>query len=74
MDKKLHVSDWFADVLDPAQLDYAAKDVEFLPELLRRLLRQLKERGTLHLAREAFAYLPTKVILDAKIGSDVYGY
>jgi ribonuclease D len=74
MDKSIAVSNWFAEELDPLQLVYAAKDVEYLPELLRLLLRQIKQQDKMHLVRKAFEYLPTKVILDLKIGRDVFGY
>lgn len=41
MNKQLAVSNWFVDDLTPAQLEYAAKDVEYLPELLRNLERDI---------------------------------
>lgn len=37
MDKSIAVSNWFAQNLTQAQLDYAAKDVEYLPPLLKCL-------------------------------------
>lgn len=74
MDKNIAVSDWFAKTLDQKQLEYAAKDVEYLPELLRQLLRQLKKEQLLHLAHKAFDYLPTKIMLELKLGADIYAY
>lgn len=74
MDKTLAVSNWFARELKPEQLDYAAKDVEYLPSLLVSLETQLKTHGLLKMARKAYNHIPTKVMLDLKGYSDVYGY
>lgn len=76
MDKSLAISNWFADDLTPAQLDYAAKDVEYLPELLKFLERGIikKDRGLLSPLMAAYQYLPTKVMIDLKVGRDVFAY
>jgi len=74
MDKTLAVSNWFEPELSPAQVEYAAKDVEYLPELLRKIELELSEAGLLHLARKAMAHIPTEVILQAKNYKDVYSY
>lgn len=47
LDKKTAVSNWFAAELSQAQLSYAAKDVIYLPDLLRRLERAIVEKDPL---------------------------
>lgn len=74
MDKTIATSDWFADTLTPEQLEYAAKDVEFLPPLLHSIEQQLQDRDLLNLAYAAYQHLPTRVLLDLKVGRDVYSY
>ncbi|HTH22430.1 MAG TPA: ribonuclease H-like domain-containing protein [Nitrososphaeraceae archaeon] len=73
LDKTLAISDWFAPDLSTEQLDYAAKDVEYLPLLLGQLEYILRQRRKIRLVRQAYAHLPTKVILDMRVG-DVYSY
>lgn len=76
MDKSIAVSDWFVDELTPEQLDYAAKDVEYLPELLRFLERGImnKDRGLIGPLMQSYHYIPTRVITDSKVGRDVFMY
>lgn len=74
LDKTLAVSNWFADDLSPAQLDYAAKDVEYLPEILRRLEVDLGKLRMLRQFRRASNYIPIKVDLEIKNVGDIYGY
>lgn len=74
LDKSLTVSDWFAPELSPEQLDYAAKDVEFLPELLRLLEVQLAKIRKVKLARKTMANVPTYVMLQLKNYDDIYSY
>lgn len=74
MDKTLAVSNWFEPELSTAQVEYAAKDVEFLPELLKKIELELSTAGLLHLARSAMQHIPTEVILQAKNYKDVYAY
>lgn len=73
LDKTLAVSDWFADTLSDAQLEYAGKDTEYLPALLSVLEGKLASisRNKLYRARAAYQYLPTKVALDLE-GVDEY--
>ena len=73
-DKKLAVSNWFADVLSPEQVEYAAKDVIYLPDMLQRLEKELSKIGMLRVARNAYKHIPTKVALDLKKISDIYEY
>ena len=75
MDKTLAISDWFAEDLSEAQLDYAAKDVEFLPALLRNLEKELAGARKIRLAREAMKHLPTNTVLQVKgFQDDIYSY
>lgn len=74
LDKTLAVSDWFTDDLTQAQLDYAAKDVEYLPEILRRLEVDLARLRILTLYRKTSNYIPTKIELEIKRIDDIYRY
>lgn len=74
LDKTLAVSDWFQEELSQAQLDYAAKDVEYLPEILRRLEVDLARLRMLTLFRKTSNYVPTKIELELKKFDDIYGY
>ena len=64
LDKHQQSSDWGAETLSPAQLDYAAADVLHLHALRDRLLDMLRREGREALARECFAFLPTRARLD----------
>lgn len=74
MNKELAVSNWFAPELSEEQVAYAAKDVEYLPELLKQLQKPLRRLGLISELNKAFALLPRKAMLDAKVGGDIYGY
>jgi ribonuclease D len=74
LDKTLAVSDWFADDLSEAQLAYAAKDVEYLPEILRRLEVDLSRLRVLTLFRKTSNYIPTKIELELKKFDSIYEY
>jgi len=74
LDKRLAVSDWFAEELSPAQLDYAAKDVEYLPEILRRLEVDLAKLRLLTLFRKTSNYIPTKIELEIKKIDSIYDH
>jgi ribonuclease D len=62
--KQQQSSDWGADTLTPAQLDYAASDVLYLHRLREALVAMLMREGRLELAEACFAFLPTRAILD----------
>lgn len=64
LSKQQQSSDWGAESLSDAQLEYAASDVLYLHDLKRHLDRMLKREGRMALADSAFAFLPTRVILD----------
>ncbi len=64
MSKQQQSSDWGADTLTQAQLDYAASDVLHLHALKDQLDLRLAREGRLELARACFDFLPTRAALD----------
>ena len=51
------LSDWSQRPLSDSQLDYAANDVVYLPEMYRRIVQELDEKGRLHWLDADFAEL-----------------
>jgi ribonuclease D len=76
MSKQQQSSDWGADKISEAQLDYAAADVLYLHDLKRHLDRMLKREGRMALAEACFAFLPTRVDLDLMGwgGEDIFAH
>lgn len=64
LSKQQQSSDWAAEVLSPAQLEYAASDVLHLHEMRAKLDERLRREGREELAQDAFAFLPTRAKLD----------
>ncbi|MBB3997624.1 ribonuclease D [Aureimonas pseudogalii] len=64
LSKQQQSSDWAAETLTPAQLDYAASDVLYLHDMMGVLLKRLEREERLDLARASFDYLPTRAKLD----------
>ncbi|MAK65122.1 MAG: ribonuclease D [Maricaulis sp.] len=64
MDKQQQSSDWGAEELSPAQLDYAASDVLHLHALRDRLTAMLVRENRMELAKACFDFLPTRARLD----------
>jgi ribonuclease D len=62
--KQQQSSDWGADPLSHAQVEYAASDVLHLHALRERLDAMLAREGRSGLARECFAFLPVRAELD----------
>ncbi|NND20644.1 MAG: ribonuclease D, partial [Silicimonas sp.] len=62
--KLQQMSDWGADTLTDAQLDYAASDVLFLHQLKNKLDERLAREGRADLAEAAFRFLPIRARLD----------
>lgn len=62
--KQQQTSDWGADRLSAAQLDYAASDVLFLHRLKAELDQRLAREGRTDLAEACFRFLPTRARLD----------
>lgn len=64
LSKHQQSSDWAADELTDAQLDYAASDVLYLHQLQRVLTARLFREGRYELAKSCFEFLPTRADLD----------
>ncbi|MBR9826793.1 MAG: ribonuclease D [Alphaproteobacteria bacterium] len=64
MNKQQQSSDWGADTLSQAQLDYAASDVLHLHELRAKLTSMLEREGRMEMAKACFDFLPTRADLD----------
>ncbi|MCD7058542.1 ribonuclease D [Pelagibacterium xiamenense] len=64
MSKQQQSSDWGADTLSQAQLDYAASDVLYLHDMRRHLDRMLTREGRAEMAQACFDFLPTRAKLD----------
>ena len=62
--KQQQMSDWGADTLTPAQLDYAASDVLYLHKLREGLNVRLEREGRMEIAQACFDFLPTRAQLD----------
>jgi len=62
--KQQQSSDWGAEKLIDAQLDYAASDVLYLHDLKRHLDRMLEREGRAELAQKCFDFLPARAELD----------
>ena len=57
-------SDWAAETLSQAQLEYAASDVLYLHALRDRLMARLERDGRRDIAEACFEFLPTRAKLD----------
>jgi ribonuclease D len=64
MSKVQQSSDWAAETLTSAQLDYAASDVLHLHALKDKLDAMLARENRTALAEACFAFLPTRAELD----------
>lgn len=62
--KLQQMSDWGAETLTEAQLNYAASDVLYLHALKEKLDERLQREGRTDLAQAAFSFLPTRARLD----------
>ena len=62
--KMQQMSDWGAETLTDAQLDYAASDVLYLHALKAKMDERLMREGRVDLAVAAFNFLPTRARLD----------
>jgi ribonuclease D len=62
--KQQQQSDWGAEALTPAQLDYAASDVLHLHRLRGALDQLLLREGRMEIAQACFDFLPTRARLD----------
>ena len=57
-------SDWAAEALSQAQLEYAASDVLYLHALRDRMMARLERDGRRDIAEACFEFLPTRAKLD----------
>lgn len=64
LSKQQQSSDWGAEELTQAQLDYAASDVLYLHRLREELDARLLREGRMELAQACFDFLPTRAKLD----------
>jgi ribonuclease D len=64
LSKQQQSSDWGADTLTQAQLEYAASDVLHLHALKEELDHLLEREGRTLIAEACFAFLPTRAELD----------
>jgi ribonuclease D len=64
LSKQQQSSDWGAEKISDAQLEYAAADVLYLHDLKRHLDRMLRREGRMELAESCFRFLPTRIELD----------
>lgn len=64
--KQQQSSDWAAEQLTDAQLEYAASDVLHLHALKEKLEFMLRREERTHLAEASFGFLPTRAELDLK--------
>jgi ribonuclease D len=62
--KQQQQSDWGAETLTSAQMDYAASDVLYLHRLRDALDRLLAREGRTEIAQACFDFLPTRARLD----------
>ncbi|MCC5972541.1 MAG: ribonuclease D [Rubellimicrobium sp.] len=62
--KQQQTSDWGAETLTDAQLDYAASDVLHLHRLKEALDAMLAREGRVEIAQASFDFLPTRALLD----------
>ena len=64
LSKQQQSSDWAAETLTPAQVEYAASDVLYLHDIMGVLYKRLDREDRMDVARSCFAFLPTRVKLD----------
>lgn len=71
LSKQQQSSDWGADTLSEAQIDYAAADVLYLHALREKLDVMLAREGRVHLAKACFDFLPARAELDLSGWPDI---
>ncbi|MEO0342488.1 MAG: ribonuclease D [Pseudomonadota bacterium] len=69
--KQQQSSDWGAETLSQAQIDYAASDVLYLHQLREKLNEMLKREERMELAQACFDFLPTRARLDLEGWPDI---
>ena len=66
LSKQQQSSDWGAEKISEAQLEYAASDVLYLHDLKRHLDRMLQREGRMELAKACFEFLQHRIDLDLR--------
>lgn len=64
LSKQQQSSDWAAETLSQAQLEYAASDVLYLHRLRDAIAARLDREGRMDMARQCFDFLPMRARLD----------
>jgi ribonuclease D len=64
LNKQQQSSDWGAEELTKAQLDYAASDVLYLHKVRAKMITMLEREGRMEMARACFNFLPVRAQLD----------
>lgn len=64
LSKQQQSSDWGAESLTDAQLEYAASDVLYLHKIREGLAQMLEREGRMELAQSCFKFLSTRAMLD----------
>ncbi len=64
LSKQQQSSDWGAEQLSDAQLEYAASDVLYLHQLRQKLQERLVREGRMEMAEACFGFLPMRAKLD----------
>ena len=64
LSKQQQSSDWGAEKISDAQLEYAAADVLYLHDVKRHLDRMLRREGRMELAEACFKFVSTRIELD----------
>lgn len=64
LDKQQQSSDWGAQEISAAQINYAASDVLYLHTLKEKLDQMLAREGRTKMAETAFSFLPTRCDMD----------
>ncbi len=74
--KQQQSSDWGAQELTKAQVDYAASDVLYLHRLREALNDRLAREGRTEMAQACFDFLPTRALLDLEgwPDSDIFAH
>jgi ribonuclease D len=72
--KEQRLSDWRAPDLSPAQLAYAAADVEYLIPLRDELCSRLASSGLIEIFADCCAFLPAHVQLQVREWPDVFAH
>ena len=74
LDKAARLSDWGTDLLSEEQLRYAARDAQYLADLMRVLETELRSKRLWQLAQACFRHIPIRVRLELAGYGDVFAY